>query len=100
MANEPLIDRQAYGRLLRAARIVAGYDRVEDAVQHVHQDTGLHLSPRTWYALERGEQGVTLEQHLAILLGLRPPSGPEFFRAALSPLLRETWPRSHQPEHP
>lgn len=87
-----LIDRDAYGRLLRAARIVAGHDRVDDAVLAVEAATGVHLSARTWYALERGEQAVTLEQHVAIMLALRPPSGLDFFAGAFTADVDVSWP--------
>lgn len=79
----PLVDRAHMGRLFRAARIMAGYDRVEDAAAAVHQATGAQISARTWYALERGEQAVTLDQMLAAAMTFRPPTGVGFFREAV-----------------
>lgn len=67
------------GRLIRAARTIAGYDRVEDAVVAIRERTGYEISARTLYALERGEQPLTLEQMLAIAMTLHPPGNIVFF---------------------
>lgn len=81
--DAPLVDRVQMGRLFRAARILAGHDRVEDAVRAVKAATGLQVSSRTWYALERGEQPVTMDQMLAAAITFRPPTGVGFFRDAV-----------------
>lgn len=75
----PLVDRAQMGRLFRAARIVAGYDRVEDAAAAVQDLSGTHISARTLYALERGEQALTLEHFIGVLLTFRPPGNAGFF---------------------
>lgn len=79
----PLVDRERMGRLLRAARIVAGYDRVEDAAHAMTESTGLTISSRTLYALERGEQSVSLDHLIAAAMTFRPPTGIAFFREAV-----------------
>lgn len=85
----PLVDAEMLGRLLRAARIVAGFDRVEDAAQAVADTSGFHLTSRTLYALERGEQKATLEQLIAAVVAYRPPTGGGFFLQAVREDLRE-----------
>lgn len=62
MADDPIFDRHTYGRLARAARIIAGHDRVEDAAVAITERTGLDLSSRTLYAIERGEQEPSIRQ--------------------------------------
>jgi transcriptional regulator with XRE-family HTH domain len=81
--DTPIFDRATFGRLLRAARIIAGYDRVEDAAAAIHQATGVDISPRTIYALERGEQEPTASQFLALTVTLRPPAGETYWQGAM-----------------
>jgi transcriptional regulator with XRE-family HTH domain len=85
MSSQPIFDREVFGRLLRAARIIAGYDRVEDAAAAVHDQTGVDISARTIYALERGEQEPTASQFLALAVTLRPPSGETYWASAMRP---------------
>jgi transcriptional regulator with XRE-family HTH domain len=80
---DPIFDRHTYGRLLRAARIIAGYDRVEDVPPAILEATGVELSARTIYALERGEQEPTATQFLALVMTLRPPAGETYWQSAL-----------------
>lgn len=79
----PLIDADKLGRLMRAARIVAGFDRMEDAIVEIENLTGVHITARTLYALERGEQKATLEQMFALMVTYRPPSVRTFFLQAM-----------------
>ena len=81
--TEPLVDSEEFGRRVRAARILARCDRVADACALIEERTGLHMSERTLYAIERGEQAVSLEQFTAIAYGLRPPGGNVFFTPTL-----------------
>jgi DNA-binding XRE family transcriptional regulator len=62
-----LVDPEVLGRRLRAARIVAGCDRVADAVAEV-KELGVGLSERTLYAIERGEQLPSIEQYAGLVL--------------------------------
>jgi hypothetical protein len=80
---DPIFDRHTFGRLLRAARIIAGFDRVEDVPAAILERTGVEMSARTVYALERGEQEPTASQFLALVLTLRPPSGETYWSSAL-----------------
>lgn len=77
--NTPLVDRERMGRLIRAARIVGGFDRVEDAAAEITRKTGYKMTSRTLYAIERGEQALTLEQMLALAMTFEPPGGVTFF---------------------
>lgn len=83
MADAPIFDRHTFGRLLRAARIIAGFDRVEDVPAAVLDRTGFEISARTIYALERGEQEPTASQFLALTVTLRPPAGETYWSSSL-----------------
>lgn len=85
MATEYIFDRSVYGRLVRAARIIAGHDSVADASKAITEITGLTFSDRTIYALERGEQEPTVAQYMALTLAYRPPGGLVFWEAAFAP---------------
>lgn len=95
MASE-FVNLAQYGRLLRAARILAGYDRVDDASKGVEEDTGVPISPRTLYALERGEQSPSLEQFLALTMHYDPPSGWSYWQKAYSEKFLEYEGRARQ----
>jgi transcriptional regulator with XRE-family HTH domain len=60
------------GRRLRAARTIAGYDRMTDFASAIGGTTGVSISARTLYAIERGEQMPSFEQMLCILATLPP----------------------------
>lgn len=70
-----LIDRVALGRILRGDRIKAGYDRVADLTREIRRVTGVAISDRTLYAIERGEQPVSLDVFVALCLVLEPEGG-------------------------
>lgn len=78
-SRAPLVDRVQMGRLFRAARTIAGFDRVEDAVKAINDKTGYNMTSRALYALERGEQAVTLEHMLAVTMTFSPPGNVVFF---------------------
>lgn len=81
--GSPIFDRHTFGRLLRAARIIAGFDRVEDVPPAILERTGVEISARTVYALERGEQEPTASQFLALTVTLRPPAGETYWSSAM-----------------
>ena len=78
-----LMDPVIYGRRLRAARIMAGYDRVSDLVEAVNRKTGVLVSDRTAYAIERGEQPPSVDFFMAVILTLHPPGGVAYFLNAM-----------------
>jgi hypothetical protein len=91
MTDGPLIDLAVFGRHLRAARILAGYDNVAPAAAHITECTGVHVTERILGAIERGDQMPTLEQFLAIGYCLRPPGGGAFWAPALRPDIAAGW---------
>ena len=53
MAKEnSVIDWEAYGTLLKAARLANGYSRGKKLTDAVEEKTGMRISERTIYALE------------------------------------------------
>ena len=79
-----LMDPVIYGRRLRAARIMAGYDRVVDLVDALARKTGVHVSERTAYAIERGEQLPGIDFFMAVIITLNIEEGIDFFLPAMS----------------
>lgn len=88
MVDHQIFDVHAYGRLLRAARIIAGYPRVEDVPPIILERTGVEMSPRTIYALERGEQTPTVPQYMALTVTLTPPTGLAYWEPCFSDTIR------------
>lgn len=85
-----IIDLVTFGRRLRAARIIAGYDRVSDLTAILRCKYGVDVSDRTVYAIERGEQMPHLDFTLATVCILRPP-GDHFlpaYRSDVADLMR------------
>lgn len=81
--DEPIFDRCVFGRLLRAARIIAGYESVAEAAAKISETTGVQISDRTLYALERGEQDPTAPQFLAVAVTYRPPAGESYWQSCM-----------------
>lgn len=83
--NNPVpFDRAAFGRLVRAARVIAGIDTVAELSELIARRSNVHLSERTLYAIERGEQDVTVIQYIAIVMTLDPPGGALYWDRCLS----------------
>ena len=82
-APHNVVDPVIFGRRLRALRIITGYDRVADFANDLRRITGVEVSDRTVYAVERGEQPPTLDFYFAALYVLKPPEGPLYFMPAL-----------------
>jgi hypothetical protein len=98
MTDGQIIDREKFGRLARAARVIAGFDRVEDAAAAIRKTAGIEVSARTIYALERGEQDPTMPQFLAMNLTYLPPSGVWYWDSALREDVREGLDRARRGE--
>ena len=80
------------GRRLRAARTVAGYDRMTDFATAIGETTGSSISARTLYAIERGEQMPSFEQMVSILVTLPEAEQQLFFQSAIrEDLRRRLW---------
>lgn len=86
-----MIDVGAFGRRIKAARAIAGFDRMADLVIDIKQVCDFDVSERTMYAIERGERLPSLELHMCLLIVLRPPGGAQFFMDALPHALRDKY---------
>lgn len=79
--NAPgILDWAVWGRRLRALRVLRGFDRVSDFATAVRAQYGVHVTARTVYAIERGEQPPHFDLVLAIFAMLEPEPG--YFFAA------------------
>lgn len=87
--DNPLVDKLTLGRIFRAARIYAGLDSVSGAAQAIKEKTGLEVSDRTIYAVERGEQLPSIEQFMAFLITYSPPRGGDFLLEAFREDVRQ-----------
>lgn len=76
-----VVDKVAFGRRLRALRILRGYDRVTDFVQILRSQYGVDVSDRTVYAIERGEQMAHLDLVVASAALLTAPK--DYFAPAI-----------------
>lgn len=87
MANTPtqVIDYEALGRLLRAMRTIAGYDRAEDAAQALTDRGGSAITGRMVTALERGDNQLSLAMAVLMVNVFQPPGGFRFLEPALDP---------------
>lgn len=88
-----LFDPETYGRLARAARIIAGYDRVEDVPAAVLERCGVEISARSIYGIERGERAPSIEQYFALALTYAPPGGSAYWDTAFSLEVSSTFTR-------
>lgn len=70
-----MIDLKEYGRRARAARILAGCDAVKDAVALIEETSGIPITARQLYAIERGEVPLLMEWFFAISMTYNPPGG-------------------------
>ena len=70
-----VVDPVQWGRLLRALRIMRGYDRLTDLARVLRTNYGVEVSDRSLYAVERGEQMPHLDLVVAAADALRAPRG-------------------------
>lgn len=84
-----LVDHETFGRLAKAARIIAGYGSVKDACQAMSDELGFEMSTRRLYNIEAGKVSTTQEDWVAFMLLYRPPDGLLYFWRAFSPEVRE-----------
>ena len=67
MAKEnSVIDWEAYGTLLKAARLANGYSRGKKLTDAVEEKTGMKISERTIYALEDASRAPSADIFLAL----------------------------------
>lgn len=84
-----MIDLNVYGKRAKAARILAGCETVKDGADLVRRLTGIRLSDRTLYALERGMQMPTVEHYFALTVAYEPPGGLRYWEPALGDAVTE-----------
>lgn len=65
-----IVDMVAFGRRLRALRILAGYDRATEFTAVLRSQYGVDVSDRTVYAIERGEQMAHIDFYFAAICEL------------------------------
>lgn len=68
-----IVDKVAFGRRLRAQRVLQGYDRVGQLTHVLRSRYGVDVSDRTIYAIERGEQMPHIDFVLACVAALETP---------------------------
>ena len=81
LAPHNIVDCVAFGRRLRAQRVLQGFDRVGQLTHVLRSRYGIDISDRTIYAIERGEQ----MPHWDFVLGVCAALGmrPEYFGPAV-----------------
>lgn len=74
LAPNNIIDKVAFGRRLRAQRILQGFDRVGQLTYILRSRYGIDVSDRSIYAIERGEQMAGMDFFLGACaaLGVHP----------------------------
>lgn len=75
-----VIDWDAYGVLLKTARLANGYTRGRKLVEAVEKKTGMKISERTIYALEDASRAPSADIFLALQQVLPELCDPEFMR--------------------
>lgn len=83
LAPHNIVDTVAFGRRLRALRVLNGFDRMEDFAQQLRSRYGVDVSARTVYAIERGEQMPHLDLVMASSAMLSAPV--DYFAPAIRP---------------
>lgn len=73
LAPQNIVDKVAFGRRLRAQRVLMGYDRVSQLTHVLRSRYGIDISDRSIYAIERGEQMPHLDLVLGVVAALATP---------------------------
>lgn len=83
MAKEnSVIDWEAYGTLLKAARLANGYSRARSSPMRWRRRRGMKISERTIYALEDASRAPSADIFLALQQVLPELCDPEYMRPA------------------
>jgi hypothetical protein len=85
-----VIDPVRLGRLIRSARVLAGFDGAVPFGAEVERHTGVPMTKPIVYAIETGERDVTVREVFAILYVLRHPRGLDYLLDAADPDVAET----------
>jgi len=81
MQPQNIVDKVAFGRRLRAQRILAGFDRATEFTTLLRSQYGVDVSDRTVYAIERGEQMPHIDFLFAATVALQVPQ--DYFMPAI-----------------
>lgn len=73
LSPQNVVDKVAFGRRLRALRVLNGYDRVQEFTHVLRSRFGVDVSDRTVYAIERGEQMPHLDFFIGCLATFDQP---------------------------
>lgn len=82
-----------FGSVLRGLRQDRGFDRGEAFCEVVFRDTGLQISERSLYDIEKGRRKVSFPEVAAFVVVLRPDRGIHYFSVALDPDLADKFQR-------
>ena len=78
-----MFDRVQLGRRLRAARVLAGYRRMDAVQRELEARFGHVYSLRGLYAMERGAQEPHMQLLFRLMMIYDPPNGLEFWGDAI-----------------
>lgn len=81
LSPQNIVDTVAFGRRLRAQRVLMGFDRVQQLTHIMRSNYGIDVSDRTIYAIERGEQMPHLDFVLGVVAALHTPL--HYFKPAI-----------------
>jgi hypothetical protein len=79
-----VVEARHLGRLLRAARIAAGYATAAEAAAALSEASGQHVTERVLGSLERGETKLSFEMLVLVTCVMAPMNGPWMFMRAIS----------------
>lgn len=80
MKEDGIIDWEAFGVLLKAARLSRGFRRGAALCEAVKEKVGMRISERTIYALEEGSRTPSTDVFIALQQVLPELRDPEFLR--------------------
>ena len=95
-----LVSGRIFGSLLRGLRQDRGRGRGQAFCDEMYRRTGVLISERTLYAMEKGQQEATFAQVVAFVFTLRPDGGIHYFGGALPAELAMQFHRMNCPPRP
>ena len=87
--HEGIWDARKLGRVIKGARMRAGYDRVADLVLDVERVTGVRRHENTLYDIQKGKRLPDLELLTALIITLKIPH--EEIASAVRPEFRDRY---------
>ena len=82
MKENSVVDWEAYGVLLKAARLMNGYTRGLHLARAVEEKTGMKVSERMIYALESASRSPSADIFLALQQVLPELRDPDYIKPA------------------